>query len=95
MNMQYIQNILQSRHSLHSQADGSQYLPMHGDKGLISRVIGKFQSYLVELNRSYHREAEIQQAIEHLQAMNDQQLRDIGIARMDISTAVRFGNESI
>lgn len=95
MNMQTIQNLLPSRHLLHSQTDGSQCLPMHGNEGLLSRVIGKFQSYFVEWNRKYHREAEIHQAIEHLQALTDQQLSDIGITRMDISAAVRFGKEFI
>jgi len=39
------------------------------------------------------RAAEDRKAIEHLQALSDAQLRDMGITRMDISHVVRFGKQ--
>lgn len=62
------------------------------------RIVGTLQNALASLRRWYTaiderlaRERETREAIEHLEAMSDAQLRDIGITRADIADAVRFG----
>ncbi len=91
----YIQNLLQPRHFVHTQSDGSQYLPVSGDMGLLARAVRGLRDYIAESSHQHSIEAENRKAIEHLHSLTDEHLRDIGITRMDISRAVRFGKENI
>ena len=67
----------------------AQYVGLLADA--IARVAGYVRRRLAELDESIARDREIREAIEHLEAMSDTQLRDIGITRADIADAVRFG----
>ena len=56
-----------------------------------ARLAGYLRRRLGELDEGIARERETREAIEHLEAMSDAQLRDIGITRAEIADAVRFG----
>ena len=59
--------------------------------GIFGRVLRHLRSYLAEVKRRQALENEIRRDTEHLFSLTDEQLRDIGITRMDIPRAVRFG----
>ena len=72
-----------------------QTLPQAGATGLLARSIRGLRHYLAASSRKQALEAEILKAIKHLHTLTDEQLRDIGITRMDISRAVRLGKDNI
>jgi uncharacterized protein YjiS (DUF1127 family) len=55
-------------------------------------VLGRLSSYLTETKRKQIQENRIRRDIEQLYSMNDGQLSDIGITRMDIPHVVRYGS---
>ena len=57
----------------------------------IARLAGYLRRRIAELDERIAHERDLAEAIEHLEAMSDAQLRDIGITRADIVDAVRFG----
>lgn len=92
---QYIQNLSGTRHFVHMQSGGAQYLPATADAGLLTCAVRALRHYVDARRRQYANEAENRKAIEHLHGLTDAQLRDLGITRMDITRAVRFGKENI
>ena len=65
------------------------------NRGILERVLQPIRGYLAEVRCRQSQEIEIRRATEHLYSMTDEQLRDIGITRMDIPRAVRFGKENL
>ena len=63
--------------------------------GILGRALQHIRSYYAEVRRRQAQEIEIRRDIEHLYSLTDEQLRDIGITRMDISRAVRYGKENL
>lgn len=59
--------------------------------GALHRLGGYLRRRLAEIDERIARDRDAREAIEHLESMNDAQLRDIGIRREDIPQAVRFG----
>ncbi len=59
--------------------------------GALHRLTDYLRRRLAEINERIARDRDAREAIEHLEAMSDAQLRDIGITRADIADAVRFG----
>ena len=90
-----LQNLAHSNNLVPSQLSEPQYLLETGDTGLFKRAIDVLRHYLAESSRKQALEAENRKAIEHLHTLTDEQLRDIGITRMDISHAVRLGRDNI
>ena len=92
---QNLQNLVHSNNLVSYQLSEPQSLLEADDAGLLDRVIRGLRHYLVESNRKQALEAENRKAIEHLHTVTNEQLRDIGITRMDISRAVRLGKDNI
>jgi uncharacterized protein YjiS (DUF1127 family) len=92
---QILQNLVHSNNLAPRQIIESQYLLEAGDTGLLARTVRGLQHYLAESNRKQAFEAENRKSIEHLHTLSDENLRDIGITRMDISRAVRLGRDNI
>jgi uncharacterized protein YjiS (DUF1127 family) len=63
------------------------------EDNLFQRAYRATHRYVAEKQRRYALEREIDQAIEHLHRLTDDQLRDMGITRMDIEHAVRHGKD--
>ena len=95
MTTRNIQKHLSINHLIHAQADSPRYGLEFGNTSLLSRFFPRVRDFLTETSQRYNKEAENHKAIEHLQAMSDQELNDIGIKRPDISRAVHFGNDNI
>ena len=57
----------------------------------LKSVVDPLQNHWRQSLEESRRAAEINRAIEHLQRLTDAQLRDMGIARADISDVVRNG----
>jgi len=68
-------------------------LPLDGDLGFLAAAVRALRDHVGASFRRQARAAEDRKAIEHLQALSDAQLRDMGITRMDISHVVRFGKQ--
>ena len=90
-----LQNLLQPAQLLQAQSGAAQTSLSDNRTSLLDRVARQARDYLVRRLKAYAREAEIRKAIEHLQALSDEQLGDIGITRQDITRAVRLGKENI
>ncbi len=59
--------------------------------GTLQNALASLRCWYAEIDERIARDREAREAIEHLEAMSDAQLRDIGITRADIADAVRFG----
>ena len=92
---QNLQNLVHSSNLIPNQLNGPQYLLGAGDAGLFTRAISGLRNYLAESRRLQMLEAQNRKTIAHLYTLTDEQLRDMGITRMGISRAVRFGRENI
>jgi hypothetical protein len=90
-----LQNLVQSNNRFSNELSEPQSLLDTGDAGLLKSAIYGLRHYLAESNRKHSLEAENRRATEHLHTLTDEQLRDIGITRMDISRAVRLGRDKI
>lgn len=65
--------------------------PGRGIVGTLRNALTSLRCWYAEIDERIARERETREAIEHLEAMSDAQLRDVGISRGDIVDAVRFG----
>jgi len=92
---QNLQNLVHSNNLVPDQLGEPQYLFDAGDENLLVRFIRGLQYYLAASSRKQAIETENSKAIKHLHTLTDEQLRDIGITRMDISRAVRLGRGNI
>lgn len=90
---QCIQNLSGPRYCVCSECEESHYLPVDGDWGCLAGAVRALRDYVAASFRRQARVAEDRRAIEHLQSLSDAQLRDMGITRMDISHAVKFGKQ--
>ena len=90
-----IQNLVHFSNLAPYKTSEPRYLFEAGDAGLFTRVINGLRSFLAGRSDKQALETEKKKAIEHLHSLTDEQLRDIGITRMDISRAVRLGRDNI
>ena len=58
-----------------------------------TNAIRRITDRLIAIYKRQNEEARIQQAISHLRSLTDEQLRDMGITRMDIARVVRYGKD--
>ena len=89
MNQQIASNPLSSRHGLSRPCHREQ--PGSGIVATLHNALALLRRRYAEIDERIARDRETREAIEHLEAMSDAQLRDIGITRADIADAVRFG----
>ena len=87
MIQRYLQNLVYP----HRVAPGCTSLPRGDAAVAASGILGRLSDWLAAWRERLRQESIHREAIEHLEAMNDSQLRDIGIRREDIVDAVRFG----
>ena len=73
----------------------SSWLFSDANAGIFGRTLRYVHSYLSEVRRRQTLENRICRDTEHLYSLTDEQLRDIGITRMDIPRAVRFGKGNL
>lgn len=90
-----LQNLIHSNNFAPRQSSGPQHLYKAGDTSLLARAFRGLRHILVESSREQVVEADNRKWIRHLHTLTDEQLRDIGITRMDISRAVRLGKDNI
>ncbi len=90
-----LQNLIETNKLVPCALGVPQALPQAGATGVIARSIRALLHYLAASSHKHALEAENLKAIEHLHTLTDEQLRDIGIMRMDISRAVRLGKDNI
>ncbi len=94
MNQQAISNLSSPRQAVSGPGDSAQ-LGSGRSPGIVAsvlRIAAHLRRRLAEIGARIERDREVREAIEHLEAMSDSQLRDIGLQRGDIVAAVRFGN---
>lgn len=85
MNTQILQNL--------TQPGEIALLPHEGDENLFRATIRRIKGKLVEAYKRQSSETAIHEAIQHLHSLTDEQLRDMGISRMDIAHVVRYGKD--
>ena len=89
MNHQIASNPAVSQHEVsrpcHRQQSGG------GIVATLRYAFASLRRWYAEIDARIARERENREAVEHLEAMSDAQLRDIGLTRGDIADAVRFG----
>ena len=90
---QILQNLVRPGHLAHSQSGETAFLPHGGDESLFRAAIRGIKGRLTEIRKRQSCETEIREAIEHLHDLTDEQLRDMGITRMDIAHVVRHGKD--
>jgi uncharacterized protein YjiS (DUF1127 family) len=87
----YLPNFVYTNNVTPSYSAESSWLFPGANAGILGRTLRHIRNYLAEVGRRQALEFEIRRDIEHLYSQTDEQLRDIGITRMDIPRAVRFG----
>jgi len=91
----YLPNFVYTYNAASSYSAESSWLFPSANAGILGRTLRQIRSYLTEVRRRQAQEIEIRRDTEHLYSLTDEQLRDIGITRMDIPRAVRFGKENL
>ena len=89
----FIQNLMDQRHCVQSQACNTRTLPQFGGEGLIKRSTQGVMAKLKAFWDEQRRQAEYHDAARRLHSLTDEQLRDMGITRMDIHHVVRHGKD--
>ena len=90
-----IQNIAGLRHHFHAES-GENALAQPGFAlGFLARMNRKLQTTLANALKQQRKASEIRKAIKHLNAMNDDQLFDLGITRTDIPQVVQHGKDAL
>ena len=92
---QILQNLVRPRHLLHSQSSETAYLLQGSDENLFRTAIRGLKGILAEARKRQAHNTEIGKATKHLHGLTDDQLRDMGITRMDIAHVVRHGKDWI
>lgn len=90
---QILQNLARPDHLAHCHPAETALLPHGDDESLFSTVIRGIKGRLAEARKRQSCEAVIRKAIAHLHDLSDEQLRDMGISRMDIAHVVRYGKD--
>jgi uncharacterized protein YjiS (DUF1127 family) len=91
----YLPNFVYTYNVTPSYSAESSWLFLGANAGILGRTLRHIRSYLAEVRRRQTLEIEIRRDTEHLYSLTDEQLRDIGITRMDIPRAVRFGKGNL
>ncbi len=91
----YLPNFVYTYNITPSYSAESSWLFPGANAGILGRALRHLRSYLAEVRRSQTLENGIRRDTEHLHSLTDEQLRDIGITRMDIPRAVRFGKGNL
>lgn len=86
-----IERYLQNLAYPYNLAPGCSTLPRGDVKQAATGVVERLSKLLAAWRERFRQANVHREAIEHLESMNDAQLRDIGIRREDIPQAVRFG----
>jgi uncharacterized protein YjiS (DUF1127 family) len=61
-------------------------IPRTGPAGFVTRVVARIAAAIAE-------ELRIRRDLQQLRAMDDHMLEDIGLTRMDVGSAVRYGRD--
>lgn len=91
----YLPNFVYTDNASPSYSAESSWLFPGANAGILERTLRHIRSYLAEVRRKQAQEYVIRRDTEHLYSLTDEQLRDIGITRMDIPHAIRFGKENL
>lgn len=91
----YLPNFVYTYNVTSSYSAESSQLFLGANLGILGRTLHRIRSYLAEVRRKQEQEYVIRRDTEHLYSLTDEQLRDIGITRMDIPRAVRFGKVNL
>ena len=91
----YLPNLVYTYNASHSYSAESSWLFPGANSGILGRTLRHIHSYLAEVRRKQAQEYVIRRDTEHLYSLTDDQLRDIGITRMDIPRAIRFGKGNL
>ena len=91
----YLPNFVYTYNITPSYSAESSWLFPGANAGIFGRAFHHLRSYLAEVRRRQVLENEIRRDTEHLYSLTDEQLRDIGITRMDVPRAVRFGKGNL
>ena len=89
------QNLIEPRRFAHSANEETRYLPVGSAIGAIEGLLRRLRAWLAGIDRERRIRHQNAKAIAHLHSLTDGQLRDIGITRMDIEQAVRFGRDEV
>lgn len=91
----YLPNFVYTHDVTPSYSADSSWLFPSANAGILERSLRHIRSYLAEVRRKQAKEYVIRRDTEHLYSLTDEQLRDLGITRMDIPRAVRFGKGNL
>jgi len=91
----YLPNFVYTYNVTPSYSAESSWLFPGANAGILGRTLRHIRSYLTEVRCRQALEIEIRRSTEHLYSLTDEQLRDMGITRMDIPRAVRFGKGNL
>jgi len=95
MNMQNFQNLLAPvERPHHDNANPAQAIPVEVTR-LIDNTLRRLHALFTSIDEKRRAAYENRKAIEHLESLTDEQLRDIGIDRYDIEYRVRAGRDTI
>ena len=95
MTTQFIQNIFEHRHQLQTEGVETTQRPVNCNQGFLVRMIRKLQNALTNSLQQQLKVNDERKAVEHLNAMTDDQLSDLGITRPDIPVVVQYGKEAL
>lgn len=95
MTTRNIQKLSGLRHHFHTESGGNVHPPPGFAQGFLARMIRKLQTTLENSLKHQRKANEIRKAIEHLNAMNDDQLIDLGITRSEIPQVVQHGKDEL
>ena len=93
MNSEYLKILPSPVAKAHGGTAGPVYLIPGGDTKPLGGIMRRVREIFVGIDRKRRAKYEDRQAIEHLQSLTDDQLRDIGIGRYEIEQRVRLGRE--
>lgn len=88
-----LQNLTNVNHYVQPHACPAQCMPQMSGEGLIKRSFHELKTKIKSAWDHQIREAEYHDAARHLHKLTDEQLRDMGITRMDIHHVVRYGKD--
>ncbi len=91
MNKRYLPNFVYTYNVTPSYSAEPAWIFSGANAGIFGRALNHLRSYLAEVRRRQALNNKIRKDTEHLYSLTDVQLLDIGITRMDIPLAVRFG----
>jgi uncharacterized protein YjiS (DUF1127 family) len=90
-----IPNFVYTYNATPSYSAESSWRFLGANASILGRTLRHIRIHLAEVRRRQALEIEIRRDTEQLYSLTDEQLRDIGITRLDIPRAVRFGKGNL